>query len=429
MDRYFTSVDIGTTKVCAVIARADQNNVLRIEGEGISPVGDIKHGVVTDVEKTALAVEKALQEAGRKAGIVPLSVYVGIPGYLARYYTNSESIYTGRDNDNKGITTDDINELLEKTGDINIDVQYNRIDVVPVVFRLDDFDEIYDPVGMVGEELSVEADITALDKEYTETLNDCLGMAGMSLDGIITDAYSNGYVLLTQEEKSLGTVLIDVGGTITTVNIYKEGRLCFSGLVPAGGEHITGDISISLEINRQEADNMKRQYIPQLVSLSKKDSDMKTSYESINGKIRISEFAEVVDARVNDIFMLAARMIREAGFEGLLEKGAVLTGAGIIYIENIGEITSEILGIPVRLIDAEAVGATCPEAVSSVCIARFVHAGFSFGRRSCSIAQIQKKQTDNSGKAFNNFPKRMADREYTQKTFVGKIKNLLGRKF
>ena len=374
MDDIIISIDIGTSKTCAVIGRINQNSELEISGRGISPCNGLKKGVIVDIESTASSIRNALDKAEAAANMKARSAYVNIHGMHVNV-TNNRG-WLSISNSNREITRRDIDALLHSlTEDIEIPEDRQLIDVIPRQYIIDGYDEILDPVGMVGTKLEVDADVVIGKITSVQNIIKSVERAGLQIDGMVAEAFATGEICLTPEERDIGVVLLDVGGGITDISVYQGKRLVFYDSIPVGGDHITNDISIGLHIAYSEAEKIKRQFELALTSLIKNDQEISVYDISENRKknVKVSEVVEIMEARVYEIFSLCKNLLEREGVLPRNGAGVVLTGGGISYVDGARQIAQEIFGLPVRVVQAGHLqGVSKPEYITSAGIIRYV---------------------------------------------------------
>jgi len=361
VDDIIVSIDIGTSKVCTLIGKVNNANSIEIIGSGIAPCNGVKKGIIVDVESTSRSIMESVRYAESEAGMKVGSAYINIIGMHIDVIPNKS--WLNMSSDNREITRKDVDRLLQEVCYVDLTEDKQIIDVIPHQFIIDGYDEIMDPVGMMGVKLEVEADIIAGKITSVRNIVRSVEKAGLKIDGLIAEAFASGHILLTPEEKEMGTILIDVGGGVTNVAVFKNKRLVFYDSIPVGGDHITNDISIGLKVPYSESEKIKRQYELALSSLIKNDQLITVNDINDNKRksIRISEVVEVIEARVYEIFSLCRKLIQESGTSIDSGMNIVLTGGGISYVDGNRQLAEEVFELPARVASFKAVNIEKPE--------------------------------------------------------------------
>jgi len=365
------SIDIGTSKVCTLIGRMNSNAQLDIAGRGMALCTGLKKGVIVDIDSTAASIRSSVEEAESAANIRVGSAYVNIHGMHVNVINNRSFMpINGRE-----ITQRDVDAVLHDVRDIEIPEDRQLIDVIPRQYIIDGYDEIVDPVGMVGTGLEIDADIITGKIISVQNIIKSMERAGIQIDGIVAEAFATGEISLTQDERDIGVVLLDVGGSVTDVSVYQGKRLVFYDTIPVGGDHITNDIAIGLRISNTEAEKIKRQFELALTSLIKNDQEISVLDINENKKknVKVSEVVEIIEARVYEIFSICKNLLDKAGMV-LPESGSVvMTGAGISYVDGCKQLANEVFDLPVRVVQAGHIaGVSKPEFIASAGILKYV---------------------------------------------------------
>ena len=256
MENIIGCVDIGSSKICTLIARTSETGDMEILGKAMEPCNGVKKGIIVDIESTASSIRSCIERAQALANIEIDSAYVNIMGMHASiiHHKNSVSI-SGED---KEITVDDVGKVLQGAESVKLTEDRQVIDVIPVQYIVDGYDEIVDPVGMSGVKLEVEADVVAGKITFVQNILKSMEKAGLRVNGFVVEALASAEIALTQEEKEMGVILIDIGGGITNISVIKNKRLVYFDALPVGGDHISNDISIGLRISHSEAEKIGR---------------------------------------------------------------------------------------------------------------------------------------------------------------------------
>jgi cell division protein FtsA len=388
---YIVSIDIGTSKVCALIGKVSKYSQLDIVGRGMAPCSGLKKGIIVDIESTAASIRDAIEEAEMSANMRVGSAYVNIHGMHVNVINNSSTInINGRE-----ITRQDVENILNLARDVEISEDRQLIDVIPRQYIIDDYDEIVDPIGMVGTRLEVDADILVGKITSVQNIIKSLERAGIQIDGIVAEAFATAELCLTQDERDIGAVLLDVGGSVTDVSVHFGNRIVFYDTIPVGGDHITNDIAIGLRISQAEAEKIKRQFELALTSLIKNDQEITVLDINENKKknVNVSEVVDIIEARVFEIFSICRSLVDKSGVALPSGGSVVMTGAGISYVDGCKQLAQEVFEIPVRVVQAGQLrGVSKPEFIVAAGLMKYI----ANAKKGGSLAsELKLKKTTN----------------------------------
>lgn len=406
MKDVIVSIDIGTTKVCTLIGMVNKIGQLEICGKGYVPCNSVKKGVIIDIEATSKAVKHSVQQAEEEAGFKVGSAYVNIYGLHISLFNYKQGIeLSGVDN---VISTEDLDELYDKFERIPVPEGSQIIDIIPREFIIDGYDSIKDPIGMSGFNLEMDADIVAGKYISVQNIIKSIEKAGLEVDGIIMEAFALGELALTPEEKEQGILLIDVGGGITDISAFKNGKIQVYDSLPIGGDHITNDISIGLNISTADAEKIKKQYELALTDLIKNDQEISIYdiKEQVHKSINISRIIEIIEARTVEILSLSRNLVEKYVDPGTFNSGIVLTGGGISYLNGSKQITNAIYGLPVRIATyRSSVGMLKTEYATAAGIIRYV----ASNNKRCSVIYNNSEHHTKSKENHESFWKKIIE--------------------
>jgi cell division protein FtsA len=340
------ALDIGTTKVCTLIAQKSSKSI-EILGVGSHPSNGLKKGSVVNIEKTVESIRSSIEEAKLMAGIEELdSATVGIAGNHI-YCFNSSGVVPVK---NKEINQSDVDRVIEAAKAVLIPSDREILHVIPQEFKVDNTVGIKNPIGMCGSRLEVNVHIVTGKTPLIQNLLKCVEHAGLSANSVILQPIASSKSVLTNEEKELGVVLIDIGGGTTDVAVWKDGSLLHSQIIPLGGNHFTNDLAVALKIPHNEAERIKLAHGTVL-----KDAHLNETYLTVQGlsgtrprEVGLSFVAEVLGARAEELFSVIREVVLEKNLQGEITGGFVLTGGGAL-IKNLPELAEYILEKPVKL--------------------------------------------------------------------------------
>lgn len=346
--RYITGLDIGTTKICAIIGELDQNNELKIIGFGTNPSNGLKKGIVIDIEETVKSIQNAMWKAEEMAGIQVKEVFIGIAG--CHITSMNHKGVTPVTNPDRGIVESDIRDAHEKAKAISIPSDREIINYFPQEYIIDDDDGIKNPLGMSGHRLEVKMHIVTANVASVNNIKRSVEQAGYKWNELLLESLASGYSTLSDSEKELGVLLLDIGGGTSDFAIFRNHSVRFSSVIPFGGDNVTNDISYILRISKFDAENLKKvqgcAYMP-LVD-DDEEIEIRSVFENRTKRIKKKYLAEVIQARTEEIFNLTKKKLDESKHKDSYMAGVVLTG-GSSLMKGMPELAEEIFGVPVKI--------------------------------------------------------------------------------
>jgi cell division protein FtsA len=338
-------LDIGTTKVCAIVGEVNRHNDIDIIGVGTYPSYGLKRGVVVNIENTVQSIKNAVEEAEHMAGCEIRTVFAGIAGGHVKGISGHGMI-TLR---NREVTDRDVERVIESANALLIPADREIIHVIPQEFIVDGQGGIKDPIGICGIKLEAKVHIVTGQVTAAQNLVKCIHRAGMDVADIALEQLASSQAVLTQDEKEIGVVLIDCGGGTTDIAIFVGGSIRYTENLTLGGDHIDRDIALGLSTPLGEARKIKEKYgvaLSDLVSL-----DESIEIPSVGGRrprrIPKADLAMIIEPRMEEIFSLVRSEIIKSGYRDLIPAGAVITGGSVI-MEGTDDLAEKILGVPVR---------------------------------------------------------------------------------
>jgi cell division protein FtsA len=339
-------LDIGTTKVCAVIGEIDEDRV-EIIGVGTSPSHGLRKGVVVNIDSTIKSIENAVSEAELMAGVEVSSVFSGIAGGHIKGMNSHGVIAISR---GREVTQSDVERVIDAAKAVSIPLDREVIHVLPQQFIIDGQDGIKEPVGMSGVRLEVEIHIVTGAVTSAQNIIKCVNRAGFEVEDIVLEPLAAAYAVLTEDEKDLGIVLVDIGGGTTDIAIFIDGSIWHTGVLSIGGDNVTKDISVGLRTPIVEAEKIKIDHGACMSSLVKDDESITIPSvgERKERTLPRQVLAEIIEPRMEEIFSLINQEIRMTGYENLVTSGIVLTG-GASMLEGTVELAERVFDLPVRI--------------------------------------------------------------------------------
>ncbi len=339
-------LDLGTTKICAIVGERNASDEVEIIGVGIYPSYGLKRGVVVNIEKTIESIKNAVQEAEHMAGCEIRTVFVGIAGGHIKGISGHGMITIREREVNKR----DLERVIESANAVLIPADREIIHVIPQEYMVDGQSGIKDPIGICGVKLETKVHIVTGQVTAAQNLIKCIHGAGMDVADIVLEQLASSEAVLTEDEKEIGVVLIDCGGGTTDIAVFSGGSIRYTENVTLGGDNIDRDIALGLSTPLTEARKLKERYgmaLAELVSL-----DESIEVPSVGGRRprRVSrrDLAAIIEPRMEEIFTLAKREIRKSGYEDLIPAGVVITGGSVIMNGTV-ELAERVLEKPVRM--------------------------------------------------------------------------------
>jgi cell division protein FtsA len=346
-DRYIVGLDIGTHKVCAIVAEITEEGRLDVIGIGQTESKGLRKGVVINLDATIESIKKVVEEAELMAGVEIGTAYVGVAGTHIRGF-NSRGV-VAVSSKNRMIEREDVARSLEAAKAVSIPLDRDILHVLPQEFVVDDQDGIGDPTGMTGTRLEVNVHVITCSSTSAQNTVTCVNRAGLEASGTVLTQLAAAEACLTPDEKELGVAIVDIGGGTTDIAIFEKGSLWHTAVLQVGGEHFTNDVAVALRTPVNEAEKIKKKHGCALTSMVPEEDSIEVP--SVGGrKPRIMArqlLGDVIQARAEEVCQMILTEIKRAGFERSLNSGVVLTGGGAI-LEGMPEIAEQILDMPVR---------------------------------------------------------------------------------
>ncbi|MBA2650903.1 MAG: cell division protein FtsA [Tatlockia sp.] len=341
-----TGLDIGTSKVVALIGEVTTDGKIEIIGIGNHPSRGLKRGVVVDIEATVNTIQRAVQEAELKAGCEVRTVYAGIAGSHIRSL-NSHGIVAIRDLE---VTQTDVERVIDAAKAVAIPADQKILHILPQEFIIDNQGSIREPVGMAGVRLEARVHIVTGAMSAAQNIAKCVRRCGLEVNDIILEQLASSHAVLTEDEKELGVCLIDIGGGTTDIAVFAEGAIQYTAVIPIAGDQVTNDIAMALRTPTKAAEAIKVAHafaMPELASATEMIEVLSVSERS-GRKISTKVLSEVVAARYEELFSLVRNELKRSGFEQRIAAGMVITGGGSC-IQGAIELAEMCFEMPVRL--------------------------------------------------------------------------------
>ena len=346
-DRYLVGLDVGTSKVCAIVGEMVDDGGLDVVGIGVAESRGIRRGVIVNLEAAVDSIKKAVDEAELMAGVEIDAVHLSMAGpHIKGFNSRGVIAVAGK---SREITRDDVRRAIEAAKAVSLPAGREILHVLPQDFVVDEQDGIGAPVGMTGARLEVNVHIVTSATTATQNLVSCVNRAGVGVIDTVVEQIGAAEAVLTPDEKELGVALVDIGGGTTDIAIFERGSLWHTAVIGVGGDHFTSDIAVGLRMPIPDAEKLKRKCGCALSAMV--DEDETIDVASVGGRrSRVMSrriLSEILQPRAEEIFHLVWDEIRRAGYEKSLNSGIVLTGGGAI-LEGMPEIAEQIFDLPIR---------------------------------------------------------------------------------
>jgi cell division protein FtsA len=343
-DECIVGLDIGTTKVCAIVG-APSSDGIDIIGIGTHPSRGLKKGMVVNIDETVASIRSAIEEAELMAGVEISTVYTGIAGGHIKGF-NSTGVVAIKDGE---VRPGDVSRVIEAAKAVSIPTDREVIHILPQEYVVDDQGGIKDPLGISGVRLEAKVHIVSASVASAQNIVKCANRTGLNVADIVLQQLASAEAVLSEEEKELGAALVDIGGGTTDIAVFHQGAIAHTAVIVVGGNHITQDIATGLRTPQAEAEAIKIKYGCALSSMVSKEETIEVPSVG-DRKPRILSrqlLTEIIEPRVEEIFSLVHREIQKTGYEDLLASGLVITG-GSTLLEGMSELAEDVTGLPVR---------------------------------------------------------------------------------
>ncbi|MFZ1520222.1 MAG: cell division protein FtsA [Ignavibacteriaceae bacterium] len=403
-------LDLGTTKVCAVIAeKISEQNKIDVLGFGVAPSEGLHKGLVANIGKTAEAIKSAMAIASNRAGFEVTTVNVGVAGEHITSIRHRNYVTINRDE--KEITKEDLDRLEADVRTIRIPSDRQILHIIPEEFSIDHQSGIENPIGMSGSRLEASNHVVLASIPAMENIRKSVERAGYQVQDYILQPIASSASVLEESEKDLGVALIDIGGGTTDIAIYHKKAIKHTRVIGVAGNQVTNDIRESLGVMTDEAERLKKEYGYASESAIIKDEDILIKGVGARGntKIPISLLTQIISLRMKELFTLVDNELRTAGFKSKIKAGIVLTGGGSL-LRGVTELAEEVFGLPTRIGVPQELGAglsneiESPEFATVAGLIRGIPGG-----KSSEYQVLIKKQKEKSSNQLGKIIKKVQD--------------------
>lgn len=387
---YIVSLDIGASKTAAAVGYVNKFGEVEVVGYGLADSEGIKKGKIINQEPVAKSIVKAITQAEETSGVYINSAYVNIKGMNTRI----EKIRFKGDVEkpDDGLSYNDINRMMET---IQLGLRKSDkeeiISIVPIKFNVNDREYKEEPIGAFAKYFIMDADVVLADVQVLDGIRNVMKLAELKIDGFILDTFANSQVVLMPEEKDMGVLMLDIGANHTEISVYKNSNLEFNTTLPVGGDHITSDIAITLNIDIEEAEKLKRQYNLAIEAMVTNNHDVKLNTKKTlddkNDVVRCSDIVKIIEARVKEVYQITRKIMAENNLIGKVEC-AVITGQGFTNMAGVEELAVLTLKInQVRICSPRLVNVLKPQHSLAYGMLKYI-SNMGLGKDVCSEIEI-----------------------------------------
>lgn len=344
--KLLVGLDIGTSKVVAIVGEVSADNEVEVVGLGSHPSRGLKKGVVVNIESTVQSIQRAIEEAELMAGCEIHSVYAGIAGGHIRSL-NSHGIVAIRDSE---VSSTDVDRVIDAARAVAIPADQKILHILPQEFVIDGQEGIREPIGMSGVRLEARVHMVTGAVSAAQNIVKCVRRCGLEVDDVILQQLASSHSVLTEDEKELGVCLCDIGGGTTDIAVFVQGAIQHSAVIPIAGDQVTNDIAVALRTPTHHAEDIKIRFACALTQLANPEETIEVPSVGDRPPRRLirQTLAEVVEPRYEELFNLVATELKRSGFEEMIAAGVVLTGGGA-KMEGVIDLAEEVFHMPVRL--------------------------------------------------------------------------------
>ncbi len=341
-DDFVVGLDIGTSKICALVGEKAGEDEINITGVGVTPSKGLRKGMVINLESTIESIGRAIEEAERKAGVEITKVYAGIAGgHIKGVDSRGVVVVSGGQ-----VKKRDVDRAIDGAKAVALPVDREVIHVLPQEFVVDDHEEVKEPVGMSGRRLEVQVHIVTGAVASAQNIINCVNRAGFEVEDIILQPLASARAVLTEDEKDLGVILVDIGGGTTDIIVMNKGGVRHSQILALGGDHVTNDLAIGLRVPTSSADELKKTYGCGLRGVTPEQDVI--HIKGVRNGISRNVLCEIIEMRIEETLTLVQQELEKTGLCPFLGGGVVLTG-GTSLLAGIEQVAESVFDMPIRI--------------------------------------------------------------------------------
>ena len=339
-----SAIDVGTTKVCTIVAETNENGLMRVAGVGLAPSAGLHKGLVVNISDAKDSIRESVKKAEQASGYQVESAYVGVTGRHISARNNKGVVAITRND--RLVRSDDLKRVLQTAQTVKVPSDEKLLHLIPRNYTVDGQEGVKNPVGMHGFRLDVETHVITAAVSSVQNLVKCIRGVGVDIEDLVFEPLASSEAVLSEDEKQVGVVMADIGGGTTDISVFKDGSIWHSAILPVAGYQFTRDIAIGLGLPFEVAEEMKRKYG---TVMPVQENKTHTDAIAQNGhNISYQSLCDIIRARVDELIRLIALELPRAEFEALVPAGLVLTG-GSSNLAGIDVLGRDILGVPVRV--------------------------------------------------------------------------------
>lgn len=339
-----SAIDVGTTKVCTIVAETNENGLMRVAGVGLAPSAGLHKGLVVNISDAKDSIRESVRKAEQASGYQVESAYVGVTGRHISARNNRGVVAITRND--RLVRSDDLKRVLQTAQTVKVPSDEKLLHLIPRNYTVDGQEGVRNPVGMHGFRLDVETHVITAAVSSVQNLVKCIRGVGVDIEDLVFEPLASSEAVLSEDEKQVGVVLADIGGGTTDISVFKDGSIWHSAILPVAGYQFTRDIAIGLGLPFEVAEEMKRKY--GTVMPVQEDKTQTDAIAQNGHNISYQSLCDIIRARVDELVRLIALELPRAEFETLVPAGLVLTG-GSSNLAGIDFLGRDILGVPVRV--------------------------------------------------------------------------------
>ena len=336
-------IDVGTTKVCTIVAEVNDGGLMRVAGVGLTPSHGMHKGLVVNINEAKASIRESVRKAEQASGYQIESAYVGVTGRHISARNNRGVVAITRND--RLVRSDDLKRVLQTAQSVKIPSDEKLLHLIPRTYAVDGQEGVRNPVGMHGFRLDVETHVITAAVTSVQNLVKCIRGVGVDIDDLVFEPLASSEAVLSEDEKQAGIILADIGGGTTDISVFKDGSIWHSSIIPVAGYQFTRDIAIGLGLPFEVAEEMKRKYG---TVLAQNGGHTEESIPQNGHNISYQSLCDIIRARVEELIRLIGLELPRAEFDSLVPAGLVLTG-GSSNLQGIDLLGREILGVPVRV--------------------------------------------------------------------------------
>jgi cell division protein FtsA len=340
-----TAIDVGTTKVCTIIANMEESGNIRVIGIGITPSTGLHKGLVVNIKEASQSIQASVRKAELMCGHKIESAYIGVTGRHVTSVNNRGAIAIS--NGDRVVRADDLNRVMKSAQNIKVPAERKLLHIIPRGFALDGQTGVKNPVGMHGQRLDVETHIITAAITSVQNVMKCVRSIGIDVEDLVLEPLASAEAVLTEEEKQNGVILADIGGGTTDVAIFRDGSIWHTAVLPVAGYQLTRDVAMGLGLPFEVAEDMKKRYASVMPVYEGKRKTPEEMLQDGHG-VSYSDLCDIVRARIEEIVRLVMLELPQTEYEQLVPAGLVFTG-GSSNLSGIDALTRNMINLPVRV--------------------------------------------------------------------------------